>query len=72
MGRTVSQPHQEDELAYIMVTADRPDGGVSTPIHTERVERRDLESEHFSAQLLERLGWALTDAEEASRDLSLR
>ena len=59
-------------MAYIMVTTDRPDGGVSTPIHTERVERRDLESEHFSAQLLERLGWALNDAEEASRDLSPR
>ena len=59
-------------MAYIMVTADRPDGGVSTPIHTERVERRDLESEHFSTQLLERLGWALNDAEEASRDLSPR
>jgi hypothetical protein len=51
-------------MAYITVTADRPDGGVSTPIHTERVELRDLESDHFSAQLIERIGWALLDAEE--------
>jgi hypothetical protein len=59
-------------MAYIMVTTDRPDGGVSTPIHTERVDRRDLESDHFSAQLLERLGWALTDAEEATQELRPR
>ena len=59
-------------MAYILVTADRPDGGVSTPIHTERVDRRDLESDHFSAQLIERLGWALTDAEEAGQELRSR
>jgi hypothetical protein len=59
-------------MAYIMVTTDRPDGGLSTPIHTERVELRDLESEHFNAQLIERLGWALTDAEEVSRELRPR
>ena len=59
-------------MAYILVTADRPDGGVSTPIHTERVDRRDLESDHFSAQLLERLRWALTDAEEAGQELRPR
>jgi hypothetical protein len=59
-------------MAYIMVTADRPDGGLSTPVHTERVQRRDLESDHFSAQLLERLEWALVDAEEVNRDEALR
>ena len=59
-------------MAYIMVTADRPDGGVSTPVHTERIDARDLESDHFSAQLLERLGWALGDAEEVSPDDALR
>jgi len=59
-------------MAYILVTADRPDGGVSTPIHTERVDRRDLESDHFSAQLIERLGGALTDAEEAGQELRPR
>jgi hypothetical protein len=58
-------------MAYIMVTADRPDGGVSTPVHTERVDARDLESDHFSAQLLERLGWALDDAEEVTREEGL-
>jgi hypothetical protein len=50
---------------------DRPDGGVSTQVHTERVDARDLESDHFSAQLLERLGWALDDAEEVTREEGL-
>ena len=37
------------QAQQIVDAADRPDGGVRTPIHTERVERRDLESEHFPA-----------------------
>jgi hypothetical protein len=35
-----------------------------TILHQERVSARDLESEHFAAQLIERLGWALSDADE--------
>ncbi len=30
----------------------------------ERINLPDLESDHFSAQLLERLGWALIDADD--------
>jgi hypothetical protein len=30
----------------------------------ERVLPSDLESDHFSAQLVERVGWALVDADE--------
>jgi hypothetical protein len=30
----------------------------------ERVIPSDLESDHFSAQLVERVGWALADADE--------
>jgi hypothetical protein len=30
----------------------------------ERVVSSDLESDHFSAQLVERVGWALVDADE--------
>ena len=30
----------------------------------ERVLSSDLESDHFSAQLVERVGWALVDADE--------
>ncbi|MGI8864354.1 MAG: hypothetical protein ACR2JH_08150 [Solirubrobacteraceae bacterium] len=34
----------------------------------ERVNMSDFESEHFAAQLVERLGWAVSDADEAERD----
>jgi hypothetical protein len=33
----------------------------------ERVRARDLRDEHFGAQLLERMRWALEDAERAER-----
>jgi hypothetical protein len=28
----------------------------------------DFESDHFAAQLVERLGWAVSDADEVERD----
>jgi hypothetical protein len=31
----------------------------------ERVNVEDFESEHFAAQLVERLGWAVGDADQA-------
>ncbi len=33
----------------------------------ERVNVDDLASEHFAAQLVERLGWAVADADAAER-----
>jgi hypothetical protein len=30
----------------------------------ERITARDLESDHFAAQLVERVGWAVLDADE--------
>jgi hypothetical protein len=34
----------------------------------ERVNVADFESDHFAAQLVERLGWAVSDAHEAETD----
>jgi hypothetical protein len=31
----------------------------------ERVNVADFESDHFAAQLVERLGWAVSDADDA-------
>jgi hypothetical protein len=31
----------------------------------ERVNVTDFESDHFAAQLVERLGWAVSDADDA-------
>jgi hypothetical protein len=50
-------------MPRILVTTepiDKPDDGVMLD---ERVATSDLASNHFAAQLIERIGWALTDAE---------
>jgi hypothetical protein len=41
-------------------TLDRSDGEV---LMDEQVATGDLASDHFAAQLVERIGWALADAE---------
>ena len=48
----------------ILVTTDGPDGRDRAVVLQERVAPSDLESDHFSAQLVERVGWALADADE--------
>ena len=52
-------------MPQIIVTADstatRGDGAV---LLRERVSVTDFESDHFAAQLVERLGWAVNDAAE--------
>jgi hypothetical protein len=45
-------------MARIIVTAD--DGRMT---HSERVISSDLDAQHFRECLLERLGWAVADAE---------
>lgn len=46
----------------IQVAKGERDG---TVMLQERISCRDLEGNHFAGQLVERLGWALLDAEEA-------
>ena len=51
-------------MPQIIVTADRPsDTGERAVLFTERVNKRDFESHHFQTQLVERLGWAVGDAD---------
>ena len=55
-------------MPQIIVTADRLSEGTEPPITLrERVSVSDFESQHFAAQLVERLGWAVGDADELSR-----
>jgi hypothetical protein len=53
-------------MPQILVLADSPrgsqDGG--EVVYRERVARSSLESEHFAGQLMERVGWAVGDADE--------
>ena len=47
-------------MPQINVTAD----GLSDAVmHTERINVADFDSEHFRAQLVERLAWAVGDAD---------
>jgi hypothetical protein len=53
-------------VPQIIVTADRSsDRGDGSVMLRERVNVEDFESEHFAAQLVERLGWAVGDADQA-------
>ncbi|MGO9960797.1 MAG: hypothetical protein ACLP50_33270 [Solirubrobacteraceae bacterium] len=45
-------------MPRIIVTADWP----AAIVLSERISVADLESDHFRAQLLERLSWAVSDA----------
>jgi hypothetical protein len=51
-------------MPQIIVTADSvTDGREPLVMFRERVNVRDFESDHFAAQLVERLGWAVGDAD---------
>lgn len=53
-------------MPQILVLADSPQGsqGSDEVVYRERVARSSLESEHFAGQLMERVGWAVGDADE--------
>jgi hypothetical protein len=57
-------------MARIIVTTDQ--GGVDDApvLLDERICSAHLNDDHAAAQLIERLGWAITDADEAERALS--
>jgi hypothetical protein len=55
-------------MPHIIVTADRTDKGGEAPVMlNERINATDFESGHFAARLVERLGWAVADADEAEK-----
>ena len=51
-------------MLVITESLDRSDREVMLDEH---VATSDLDSDHFAAQLVERIGWALGDAETAER-----
>jgi hypothetical protein len=55
---------KERDMPQIIVAADRGAGfGEGAVTFRERVNVADFESGHFAAQLVERLGWAVEDAD---------
>jgi len=60
-------------MPKITVTADQPIEGDERPVMlSERVNVRDFESDHFQTQLVERLGWAVGDADAVEQQRPLR
>jgi hypothetical protein len=57
-------------MPHILVTADGTnDGGEGPVMLRERVTVSDFDSDHFAAQLVERLGWAVGDADQVERQV---
>jgi hypothetical protein len=56
-------------MPQIIVTADKATDRADTPVMMrERVNVSDFESDHFAAQLVERVGWAVSDAHEVEQE----
>jgi hypothetical protein len=51
-------------MPQILVVTDTPAENVSKVVYRERIATADLESDHYSGQLVERVGWAVRDANE--------
>ena len=58
---------KEHAIPQILVEADRRGEDGSTVVYRERISLSDFESDHFSGQLVERVGWAVLDADELER-----
>lgn len=54
-------------MARIIVTADPSEGDGAPVVFEERVYPVHLASDHSAAQLIERLAWAVGDAERSER-----
>jgi len=50
-------------VPQILVVTETPEETDPKVVYSERVVLTDLESEHFSDQLVERVGWAMLDAD---------
>ena len=51
-------------MSQILIVADPPQDAPSTVVYRERISTTDLESDHFSGQLVKRVGWAVLDADQ--------
>lgn len=54
-------------MPRVIVVAEPVDSELKSATLDERVLSGEVRSEHFSAHLLERIGWALEDAERGER-----
>jgi hypothetical protein len=54
-------------MPQILVEADRSSDSDNPVVYRERISLTDFDSDHFSNQLVERVGWAVLDADELER-----
>jgi hypothetical protein len=64
---TSNAPEEGEEMPQILIITDPEQERESSVVYRERVASSDLESPHFSGQLVERVGWAVRDAVEIER-----
>ena len=56
-------------MPQIIITTDGPGGTGTTEVHRERINPADFETESASFLLIERIGWALSDADQLEHQL---
>jgi hypothetical protein len=52
-------------MARILITTERGRARAGGVTLDERIITSDFDSDHFAAALIERIGWALVDADDA-------
>jgi hypothetical protein len=57
-------------MPQILVVADVHNGTGNAVVYREGIRPSDLESDHYSGQLVERVGWAVLDADELEHEES--
>jgi hypothetical protein len=55
-------------MPQILVVTTPPGPKESSVVYRERVATTDLQSDHFAGQLVERVGWAVQDADQIERE----
>jgi hypothetical protein len=50
-------------MPQILIVTDSPEETPRTVVYRERIAPSDFESTHFTGQLAERVGWAVSDAD---------
>jgi hypothetical protein len=70
--RDLAQINQGDFMARIVVTTDPTDSRSAAVLLDERAYPIHLDDQHAAAQLIERIGWAITDAESTERPAPTR
>ena len=55
-------------MPQIIITTEGPGETEGTEVHRERIHAADVETETASNLLVERIGWALSDADQIERE----